>query len=242
MPTQRAFRDLLGSEWVIEMQRVQRVNVQVGQMGVPSDVQQFTIPRFTVRDRTVAVVLSGESLTVETTRYKNFPAFRMAIDAALTAASKVLSPDGVARAGLRYIDEIRVPDIDKDNPRDWEKWVDPSLIGPAGPGCANGLRLVGLQCLAQFETGQDRTLNLRYGPMFGHAVNSDGPLKRPSVPQTGPFFLLDFDSSWQPGDIPEFDPELLSVLSAELHAPIEALFDAVVTPQLVEIFREEKSD
>jgi uncharacterized protein (TIGR04255 family) len=242
MPAQRAFRDLLGPEWVIEMQRIQRVNLQVGIGAPPSDVQQMTIPRFTVRDRTVAVALSNESLTIETTRYKNFAAFRVAINSALEAAAKILAPDGVARVGLRYIDEIRVPGMEKENPKDWEEWVDSSLIGPAGPGCSNGLKLIGLQCLAQFETGQDRTLNLRYGPGFGHAVNTEGPLKRPTAPQAGPFFLLDFDSAWQPSDIPEFDAEYLSQLTAELHAPVEALFDSVVTPQLIEIFRQKDED
>jgi uncharacterized protein (TIGR04255 family) len=239
LPAQRAFRDLLGPGWVIETQRVQRVSIQMSPGAPPSDIQHAVIPRFTVRDRTVAVALSSESLTIETTRYANFAAFRPAISSALQAAAKVLAPDGVARAGLRYIDEIRVPGVTKDSPEAWGEWLHPSLLGPHERGSSLGLKLLALQCATQYETGADRTLVLRYGPGFGHAVNVEGPLKRPGAPDPGPFFGLDFDSAWQPSDIPEFNSDDLTELSSELHVPIESLFDALVTPKLLKIFREE---
>jgi uncharacterized protein (TIGR04255 family) len=239
MPVQRAFRDLLGSEWVIESQQIQQVKMEVGPgMGSP-DFQRMTIPRFTVRDRTVAVAISSQSLTIETTRYKGYDAFRPTAETALLAAEKVLTPDGIARVGMRFIDEIRAPGADKDHPEEWNKWIRPALLGPGAPEHPSGLKLTGLQGLAQFETGSDRTIVVRYGPSYGHAVNSQGPLKRPGAPEPGPFFLLDFDSAWMPLDIPEFSTASLVGECDRLHEPIEGLFDSFITPELLAIFRKE---
>jgi hypothetical protein len=49
---------------------------------------------------------------------------------ALRARAAVGGIDGVERVGLRYVDEIRVPDL---TPGDWAPWLDPTLIGLSGP-------------------------------------------------------------------------------------------------------------
>lgn len=239
LPAQRAFRDLLGSDWVIETQRFARLNVEIGPAGTPSDMKNVIVPRFTVRDRTVAVAISPESITVETTRFTSYETYRPVIASALNAASKVLAPDGIARVGLRFIDEIRVPGVTQDRPGEWAEWLDPSLLGPGAPDHPSQLKLSGLQSIAQFETGPDRMLVLRYGVGFGHAVKVDGPLKRPGAPDPGPFFALDFDSSWSPQDIPEFDPTQVLALCDELEIPVMQLFDSLITEALLSEFRKE---
>jgi hypothetical protein len=54
VPTQRAFRDLLGDDWVIESHRMQQFDVAFGPGGSGSqNVQQVVVPRFTVRCVTI---------------------------------------------------------------------------------------------------------------------------------------------------------------------------------------------
>jgi len=131
MPLQRSFRDLLGEDWVIESHKIQQVEFAIGP-GAPGGqtVQQTVVPRFTLRDRTLAVALTDSSLTVETTNYRHYLEFRTVLRRVFAAAAELLQPDGVARVGMRYIDEIRVAGIEADRSADWREWLDPSLLPP----------------------------------------------------------------------------------------------------------------
>jgi uncharacterized protein (TIGR04255 family) len=127
MPLQRSFRDILGEAWVIEAFKVPQISLAVTPTGTasPQTMQSVTIPRFTVRDRTLAVAVTEDSMTIETTRYRHYPEFRETIERAVAAAAAGLVPDGVARVGMRYINEIRVPRIDEDDPALWTSWIAP---------------------------------------------------------------------------------------------------------------------
>ena len=243
MNLQRSFRDLLGNDWVIESSRVQQVSVAISAAGaVPQAMPMLTIPRFTVRDRTLAVAITDESLTIEATRYRHYPEFRETVESAVTAASEVLLPEGIARIGMRYIDEVRVPDIEEEAPSDWQDWVDTSLLAPQLGGMSGaGFVSAGWEGAAQYRTGPDQKLVLRYGPKTGYVVNPAGPLKRPSPPGPGPLFALDFDCFWEPPDIPEFDPVTIMDTCDQLRRPIRTLFDMLVTDKLLAQFTKEAS-
>ena len=59
IPQQRAFRDLLGDNWVIESARIQQLAFSIGPTGpAPPTFNPITIPRFTVRDRSLAVAIT----------------------------------------------------------------------------------------------------------------------------------------------------------------------------------------
>jgi len=180
------------------------------------------------------VAFTAGSLAVETTRYGNWPQFRSLIETATTTAEKLLRPTGVIRVGVRYIDEIRVDDSD---PR-WEEWLAPTVLPPAfemmGESGWNAASWTGA---AQYRIGADRNLLLRYGPqpaIPGFMVNPDGPLRRPEPRPEGPYFLLDFDASWQPGEVPKWDTESLLATCDELRQPVRALFDHITTTRLVD--------
>ena len=75
---------------------------------------------------------------------------------------------------------------------------------------------------------------LRYGPNEGYAVEPGGELKRPT-PVPGPFFLLDIDSFWMPGEgDSEFDVDGLMAISDDLHTPVRELFENLITEELRE--------
>lgn len=240
MNIRRSFRDLLGEEWVLDSQTVQQFAITLGPGGaLPQPAPTLTIPRFTVRDRTLAVAVTDQSMTVEATRYKHYPTFREVVRRAVDAATQVLAPDGIARVGMRYIDEIRVPAVG-DDPADWRDWVDASLLAPQLNAMeAAGFSSIAWEAAAQYQTGPDQRLVLRYGPRTGYAVSPQGPLKRPSVPPPGPLFVLDFDCYWEPVDIPEFDPLTIMATCDQLRAPIRTLFDMLMTDKLHNEFSKE---
>lgn len=234
-PVQRAIRDALGSQWVLEGAKQQTMEIAFGSGGaLPPNVKVEDLTRITMRDRTRAVTVRAESLTIESTRYGGYQDFRPLLMAAFEAVEHVLQPDGVTRLGMRYIDEIRVPEFTGPDP--WDDWVDASLLAPR----AEGLTTLTWTSAVQYDTGDDRTLVLRYGPTDGPVVDPSGPLKRPVPTPAGPLFLLDFDSFWQPSGIPAFSASELVTACDELREPVRRLFDQLISPRLIdEVFRKE---
>lgn len=234
MPLFRALRDRLGAGWVIEGATQQSVDVAIGAAGVQHNMAVENLHRIMARDRTRAVTVRPESIVIESTRYQGYPAFRSLLSETFAAVQAELRPDGVTRLGLRYIDEISAPLLD--GPHPWDDWLDPSLLSPR----ADGLIPQGWASAVQYETAKDQHLVLRYGTNDGPAVSPTSGLTRVSPAPTGPVFALDFDSFWQPSDIPAFSsPELVEACD-RLHHPVRRLFDALISPRLIdEVFRKE---
>lgn len=234
-PVQRAIRDLLGSGWVLEGAKQQTVELAVGSSGVQAhNVKVEDLTRITIRDRTKAVTVRTDSLTIEATSYGGYSSFRELLRSAFDAVERVIEPDGITRLGMRYIDEIRVPKLEGSNP--WDEWLDSSLLAPR----AEGLATRTWTSAVQYDTGEDRRLVLRYGPAEGPVVDPAGPLKRLPAPSLGPVFILDFDSFWQPTDIPAFSAAELVVICDDLRAPVRALFDQLISKRVIdEVFKME---
>lgn len=231
----RAVRDRLGSDWVIEGSKQQTMEVAFGPSGVATpNVRTENLSRLTVRDRTQVVTLRPDSLTVEATRYDGYDHFRDLLHTLFSAVEDVLAPDGVSRLGLRYINEISVPGPGLP---DWAEWVHPSLLPPS----AEALVAETWTGAVQYEIGPMHRLVLRYGPADQPVVASAGGLRRLTA-AAGPIFMLDFDSFWQPGDIPAFSADDLVQACDHLRAPGRSLFNHLVTPRLItEVFRKEPS-
>ena len=189
-------------------------------------------PRFMSRDRTIAVTFRTGSLMVETTKYKGWESFLSVIKQALSALEVIDQVDGISRVGLRYIDEIRVPESTDSDTINWAKWIDISLLGPARAGLDAGLSPNTVQGLAAFTFDSDKKLNVRFGNLEGYAVETFGDLKR-STPPFGSYFLLDIDSFWEPsGDIEKYSSADLLKITDILHSPIGTVFEALITEDL----------
>ena len=245
---QRALAEVLGDDWVVDqVQQGIAFNLGGGPpvmmgMGNPSGLPSAAIVRFANRDRTRAIALTGGTVTVETTRYGNWPQFREVLEKALEATAKLLRPAGVTRTGLRYIDEVRVGDIDG---AEWSNWLSPAMLSPAADTMtASGWLPETWNGLAQYKVGQDRHMVVRYGlqpAQPGFFVNPVGPLRRPGPSRTGAFFLLDFDAFWEPATIPIWNTTDILETYDQLRQPVRALFDTVITDRLVEdVFNREE--
>lgn len=234
-PVHRAIRDVVGNDWVLEIakQHLTELSMVNGALTAPNATIE-NITRITTRDRTQAVTVRADSLTIEVTRYDGYQKFRSLLESALKAVEAVLGPDGVTRLGMRYIDEIRVPQLVGEDP--WAEWLDDDLQVPR----IEGLTTKSWTSAVQYDTGTDRGLVLRYGPVEASSVSPDGPLKRPRPVPAGPAFVLDFDSSWAPSDIPAFSaPDLLSACD-NLRGPVRRLFHHLISPRLIdEVFKRE---
>jgi uncharacterized protein (TIGR04255 family) len=228
-PEQEAeIKALIGAEFPIA-QPVQTLTLNFGVSASPAIAQP---PRFTNRERTVAVTFGQQSVVIEATHHDHFGRLSELVSLVVSARQKVAPVDGLERLGIRYVDEIRVPSEDTE-PIDWSEWVEPSLLGPIDLGAQLGFQPGEHQGLATFQLGTDRGLNVRYGTQVGYAVQS-GALVR-SMPPPSRFFLLDIDSFWAANEgIPEFDPSRIVALCDELHAPVNALFESLITERLRE--------
>ena len=243
---QRALGEVLGDEWVVDQVQQPSITVNLGGAMAPvptliggaGGFPSGAILRFSVRDRTTAVAMTAGSVTVETTRYGNWPQFRSVLEKAVRTTEKVLRPAGITRVGMRYVNEVRVSDADG---TDWTAWLSPAVLPPAAQ-VMSGTGWVPLNWTgtAQYQGEQERYLVLRYGPQPpqpGFAVNPDGPLRRLGPRPAGSFFLLDFDAFWQPSAIPEWDSDVVLETCDQLRKPVRVLFDQVITDRLVaEVF------
>ena len=230
MPVQKLIRDLLGDDWVIRNDTSQTFQAGFGPGGPQASITHETLGRITSRQRTKVVTVRPDSMTLEVTDYKHFMDFRALLERACAATEQVVHPDGIVRAGLRYIDEISVPA----SPPDWSRWLDSALFPPASktlvPSEWTGA--------VQYNVDVDQLLVFRYGPSAGPVVSPSGHLRRPRTPP-GPIFMLDFDSSWQPSDIPAFTSDSIASVADRLRSPLRGLFDSLIKPDLLEIFRQE---
>jgi uncharacterized protein (TIGR04255 family) len=193
-------------------------------------VEKF--PRYLSRDSTLSVSFRDTAVVVETTRYPGWrPLLSLGVSA-WQARVEVGDIDGVERAGLRFVNEVRVP---VDSLSGWRQWVDPGLLGPADVAGKLHLPLGQWQGLTTFRPSAEHTVVLRYGTADGYAVDPGGDLKRPAAHPPGPFFLIDIDSFWTPeGGVPDFDVEALTQTVDDLHGPVDGLFENLITERLRE--------
>lgn len=219
-------RQRLREQWPLQLP-AQDITVDFGGSSPSPIVIEYR--RFASRDRRTAIVIRPGATIVETVDYKGWDDLRLTLKIALDVRAEVSEPSGYERVGLRYIDEVRVPD--DGDAIDWAAWIHPSLLG-GQPHDGADLHLSDWQGMSTFQPTDGHTLVLRYGPRKGFAVEPSGPLKRSTSP-TGPFFLLDIDSFWETSDsIPEFDPDELMTRCDNLHAPIRKLFEGLITDKL----------
>jgi uncharacterized protein (TIGR04255 family) len=192
------------------------------------------------RERTRSVVVTAQSLILETSVYTRFEDFAQRISDAVMAVGGALRVAATHRIGLRYIDEIPLSTLPAGT---WDPYFSDVMLAP--------LRSVGgvgapaeFLTTCRYELGNDRQVTLRTGILNSPVVSPDGALalKEPSVP---PLALIDIDSAWHAitATTPlSFDTAAISPLVAALHAPVRALFEDSITDDLRDhVLRQESS-
>lgn len=229
-----ALVDLLGDLFPIPEREEQR-EFAVGPQGVQAAEPQVHY-RLLAKDRRSSVTVGHSRVNVEVTDYQEYADFRDLIGRCLAALDTLGVVVGIERAGLRFIDEVRVPDVKV--PSDWRGYIADEFLSPlvlSEHGSVDAL-----EGLVRMSTGPATQLVLRYAAAHGQGVVGGGPLKRRSSPSPGPFFVIDTDSFWQGPELMDFDVEAALELFDRLHNPVGAVFHQAITEQLKdEVLRRE---
>lgn len=202
----------------------------------PPQIQQRVGVVLKNQDSTETLTLMAESLTYETTAYITFEGLLDAV----TAASEVLVAAKVRpamrRVGLRYIDEVRVPDL-IENVREWGKWIDRRLVGHLDVG-PEGVPATMTQGVTTYDLGGGNGLNFRFAALNQGPIVVPQYLQRPAF-ESGPFFVLDFDGFHDfagQKSVP-LTPEVVRSSLTAVHAPCGATFQRSITNAARALFR-----
>jgi uncharacterized protein (TIGR04255 family) len=207
----------------------------LGPGGVPQVEQQHRVV-LTNTARTESVTIAPSSFIYETTAYREFDDFRMGVTAICEALIGANVRPALVRVGLRYIDEVRVPEPIIDV-RAWGKWIDNSVIGPLTIG-PDDVAARNAQGLVTFDLGDGKGLNFQYAALNQPPIVQPQFLHRQQF-EPGPFFVLDFDGyrdfSGQDAILLDAD-EVTNVLTA-VHEPAGAAFQRAITADARNLFR-----
>ncbi|MDX3631697.1 TIGR04255 family protein [Streptomyces europaeiscabiei] len=226
----------LALEELLPVRRTEkRFTLQIS-AGKESQASSIDVQRFLDRPHRLSLVTSPEAFTVETTSYDEFDSFLTVV----TKVSEVLIREkaipAVERVGLRYIDEIRVPEA-IESAAQWVDWVNPRLLpsidNPPGP-------LKTSQGIALFDLGDSAQLQFQFAAVNGTPVVNNSPLRRLADFEPGPFFVLDLDSFWKaatPEKSTDFSIDFLRSTLSRLHAPMGQVFQSALTDRLRDVFR-----
>ncbi len=223
---------------VMQVEQQQVVEFQVANDQAPSTSHQTTsVMGARALDGQTTVALTPQTLTVAMSgvAYSKFEdSLRRVMEAAATGLAGAVSNLIVTRAGLRYLDEIRVPEPPA-NMSGWSRWVDPGLLGAADylpEPVASGMRSTW-----QYVLTGDRQITFNYGPFVGTGVVGPGhPFHKAGRDST--MFVLDLDCAWTPpsGAAPLTSADLLARYD-ELHAPAQEVFARSITDEARTLFR-----
>lgn len=199
-------------------------------------IQQFSGVLLKNAASNESLTIMSASLTYETTAYSDFDDLLAAITSACDALIAADVVPALQRVGLRYIDEVRVPDPITDI-RDWGKWIDNRLVAHLDVGTED-LTPTMSQGITTYDLGDGRGLNVRF------AALNQGPVVVPQNLQhtthdAGPFFVLDFDGfqDFTGGVATPLDSQVVSKSLSTVHVPCGAAFQRSITDQARALFR-----
>ena len=187
-------------------------------------------------EHTESLTLTSWSLTFETTDYQGFGDFEAGALSAVRAFLDANVRPAVKRIGLRYINEIRVPEPVTDA-RGWRGWIDPALLGAASVATGD-LPIRAVQGAAAFDLGNGGGLNVGYAALSqGTVMNSQLLVRQPF--KDGPAFVLDLDGYCEYGEgvVAQLNEELVADLLSAVHSHIGAAFQRSISDQARTLFR-----
>lgn len=205
--------------------------------GAAQQVQQRAGVMLKNAAKTESLSLVSSALTYETTAYTTFHDLLKAVTAACSALVEANVRPAIERVGLRYIDEVRVPEPVTDG-RQWARWINAPLIEHLSVGPEDSPVTV-TQGVTTYDLGSQKSLNFRF------AALNQGPVVMPAhliprrEPQVGPFFVLDIDGYQEfAGQVAApLDPEVVSKCLSAVHAPSGAAFQRAITEEARQLFR-----
>jgi uncharacterized protein (TIGR04255 family) len=206
-------------------------------LGAGPQVSQTSGRTFKNSTSTAVATLSSGRLSLETTSYSNFVEFRELMLLCCRSVGDAGVTPALQRVGLRYIDEIRVPDAAVQDARRWDRWIDSRLVGhlTIGPQSAQVQQAEGVVAYRLPESG----LNIRFAALPRGAVISPAALVRHEFNADQPLFVLDFDGYQEFGgpDVTLMSVEVIARTLDAVHAPTGEAFQSSITEEARQLFR-----
>lgn len=212
-----AIQAVLGARYPTPLPRVPHFEITLGPAG--ADTQSAAGPiRFASEDGTWLINIATDWVSVETTAYVSWVAFRARFEELLAALPPDTRPVNVTRIGVRYVDQIQVAGAA--TPTDWRTYIESSLIGSADSIAFDDRILQALQQLSY--SIDDNVINVRHG-----YIRNDPGSDFPST------YVIDTDLFTQT-DLP-FDPAAIFDRLNRYHDWAWSLFRRSITPATVEL-------
>ena len=177
--------------------------------------------QFASADSTWVVQLTRDFATLQTTRYETWDqSFRPRMILLLGALAARVAPRIEQRIGLRYVDRLRLPGVNR--ALGWRPYLIPELLGLAGHAVL-GPAVAGAQQQVVLDLGDGVQCGFRHG--F---------LREPSTIDEMQYFL-DYDVFRQAGR--PFDSRTVELAADEFNTRALQLFQASVTDELMRQLR-----
>lgn len=206
----RAFQKLMGGDWT-QLQSAALMSATMTPAGTVTEPNRQAY-RLATADNTWGMLLNPDSVAEETRAYPGWAAFEAVLRTLMAAVAAVFDPATERRLGLRYIDEISLPE----GHSDWSKLVSESLLGlTADPRFEGAVLATDQRVMLQLD-GDTRCV-LRHGQ-----------LPKPQGEAAGQY-LLDFDVYRENR---AFSADSAIQGTATLHHFVGRLFMACVTNDL----------
>lgn len=157
-----AFHKLVAEKYP-QIEPISRTGVIIGaKVGTKPTARSTTeiVWQFTTKDGSGQCKILPESLVIEATAYSNFSTFRDYIDTILTAFYQTYSDPSITRTGLRYINEIVIPE--ETDFLEWDGYIE-SKLASILKFSPSGLRLKRTLNTAEYEVDPETTINIRTG-------------------------------------------------------------------------------
>lgn len=166
----------------------QQFGFNVGPQGVEQQQPTSRLYQFTDAGRQWMVTLSAGSIALEARDYTDYEDFSERLLRILASAREVYKIDLRQRLGLRYVNEIRHPDIQTSE--GWASLINPQLLGPlADTGLSPLITSSYQETVLRLDNGG---LTLRHGHFTQGSTVVPPPGEAPK--EGGPFYLIDFDA------------------------------------------------
>lgn len=181
--------------------------------------RNFTENNFWTEDKTRRIALCGEYLFLEEKRYEGYAPLReLFLDVLDTAAAQYPGMK-LKRLGMRYINEIKLPEADAGpglGADFWQKYINPLLLGGLR-FAANDGALARHMCSTELNYGTDRA-TIRYG-----VFNGEYP-----KPNRRREFIVDVDTFC----VAAVDPAAVAAKLDDYHKAACSVFEAAITDAL----------
>lgn len=207
----REVQRALDTSWT-RLQAAPQVRTTLTPSGAVNEPQRGAY-RISSQDELWSLVINPDSVILETQAYPGWANMSEKLYAIASAVAQVLDPAQRLRIGLRYVDQISLPD----GKGDWTGLIPDELLGVcAHPVLGALVTATEHRCLLQL-TSDSRCL-------FRHGLMQEAD------PEKGAPYLLDYDVF---NDSPApFSVESLRDATEALHKYVGSLFMASVTPDL----------